>query len=167
MMHLLQHLRALAASRAALAPAAGVAAFPAASLAAAPASAAARGLRVSATRMGIGSHVSDNDPAVLELEKRRNLSKGALPGGGGVPDVEGWNEALASDSEAVVRPPRARAACKRLAEALRPGTGLQCRFVSAARPPPGAAPGWRYRRFAWRSGPSLLRLSLRFAEFGR
>jgi hypothetical protein len=132
-MRLLQHLRALAASRTALSPAAGVAALPAASLA------AARGLRASAMCLGLGSHMSDDDPAVLELEKRRNLSKGALPGGGGMPDVEGWNEALASDSEAVVRPPRARAACKRLAEALRPRTGLQCRFVSAARPPPGAA----------------------------
>ena len=111
MMRSLQHLRALAASRGALARVAGDAAFASASLAAAPASGAARGLRASAMRLGFGSHVSDNDPTVLELEKRRNLSKDStLPGGGGVPDVPGWNEALASDSEAVVRPSRTSAA---------------------------------------------------------
>jgi hypothetical protein len=106
----LQLMRALAASRAALAP---VAAGAAASLAAtrgafavAPAAAvaAARGLHGSASRLGIGSHMSDNDPVVLEKEKQRSLAKEHLPGGGGVPDVEGWSEALASDSEAVVRP---------------------------------------------------------------
>jgi hypothetical protein len=53
---------------------------------------------------GFGSHVCDNDPVVLELEKERNLhDPGSIPGRGGVPDVAGWNEKLASDSEAVVR----------------------------------------------------------------
>jgi hypothetical protein len=108
----LQLLRALAASRAALAPVAGGAAASLAgvrsafSVAPAAAVSAARGLHGSAPRLGIGSHMSDNDPVVLEKEKKRSLAKEHLPGGGGVPDVEGWSEALASDSEAVVRPAR-------------------------------------------------------------
>jgi hypothetical protein len=105
----LQLLRTLTGSRALLAAptGAGGSAAVSASLAssALPAlSAASRGLRSSAVSQGVGSHMSDNDPVVLELEKRRNLSGQPLPGGGGVPGAEGWNEALASDSEAVVRP---------------------------------------------------------------
>lgn len=106
----LQLMRALAASRAAVAPVAGGAAAllkatrVASAVAPAAAVAAARGLHGSAARLGIGSHMSDNDPVVLEKEKQRNLAKEHLPGGGGTPDAEGWNEALASDSEAVVRP---------------------------------------------------------------
>jgi len=107
----LQLLRALAASPA-LAPRAGDAAVAlcrpsSASVGGAlffAATAAARGLRGSASRLGMGLHMSDNDPVVLELEKKRNLNKAKLPAGGGMPDVQGWNEALASDSEAVVRP---------------------------------------------------------------
>lgn len=47
---------------------------------------------------GFGSHSSDNDPDVLEKEKHKNLK--------GEQDhtiVEGWNEKLASDSEAAVK----------------------------------------------------------------
>jgi len=110
-MRSLQLLNTLASSHAALAPVAGVAGV-------AGASAVARSLRSSAVRLGFGSHMSDNDPTVLELEKRRSLSKGKLPGGGGVPDVAGWNEALASDSEAVVRL-RARDAARPIIDAWR------------------------------------------------
>ena len=106
----LQLLHALAPSRAALAPVASAAASVQGASLAVPSlasAAAVRSLRCSATRLGFGSHVSDNNPFVLELEKKRNLSKDKkIPGGGGVPDVEGWNELLASDSEAVVRPRR-------------------------------------------------------------
>eukprot|EP00877_Chromochloris_zofingiensis_P014420 jgi/Chrzof1/9231/Cz03g40230.t1 len=53
--------------------------------------------------MGHGSHVSDNDPEVLEREKQRNL-KGQTPEF--VPGVPGWNPKLASDSEAAVKAER-------------------------------------------------------------
>jgi hypothetical protein len=57
---------------------------------------------------GLGSHTSDDDPAVLEREKRRNLSgetakEGECAVPGAVPGVPGWNPRLASDSEAAVR----------------------------------------------------------------
>jgi len=54
--------------------------------------------------MGFGSHGSDNDPDVLHKEKERNLSgetKHIHPG-----LEEGWNEKLASDSEAAVKAER-------------------------------------------------------------
>lgn len=45
-----------------------------------------------------GSHTSGNDPEVLEKEKKRNLR-----GEQDSPHVEGWNEDLASESEAAVK----------------------------------------------------------------
>ncbi|KAI8470385.1 MAG: hypothetical protein J3K34DRAFT_420743 [Monoraphidium minutum] len=54
--------------------------------------------------MGHGSHTSDNDPAVLAKEKQRNL-KGKTPEV--VPGAPGWNQGLASESEAVVKAERA------------------------------------------------------------
>lgn len=52
------------------------------------------------TCFGFGSHVSDNDPDVLERQKQRNL-QGKAPTT--VPNAPGWNEELASDSEAIVK----------------------------------------------------------------
>ncbi|KAK9815259.1 hypothetical protein WJX72_000798 [[Myrmecia] bisecta] len=49
--------------------------------------------------MGVGSHASDNDPEVLEREKQKNL-EGETESHPRVP--QGWNERLASDSEAAV-----------------------------------------------------------------
>ncbi|CAG8435741.1 6215_t:CDS:2 [Diversispora eburnea] len=51
----------------------------------------------------LGSHMSDNDPETLEREKKRLLSgnvKGVLR------SAPGWNEMLASDSEAVIKAER-------------------------------------------------------------
>jgi len=47
-----------------------------------------------------GSHASDNDPHVLEREKQKNLRGHDEEH---VPGVKGWNEHLASDSEAAVK----------------------------------------------------------------
>lgn len=63
---------------------------------------------------GFGSHTSDNDPDVLEREKRRNLSgetakEGQCAVPGAVPGAEGWNPRLASDSEEIVKSERAPA----------------------------------------------------------
>ncbi|CAL5219449.1 g1284 [Coccomyxa viridis] len=58
----------------------------------------------SRVQMGFGSHGSDNDPDVLDKEKEKNLSgktKHIHPG-----LEEGWNEKLASDSEAAVKAER-------------------------------------------------------------
>ncbi|CAI2174735.1 19359_t:CDS:2 [Funneliformis geosporum] len=47
-----------------------------------------------------GSHVSDNDPVILDREKKRVLNgnvKSLLK------SAPGWNEMLASDSEAMVQ----------------------------------------------------------------
>jgi hypothetical protein len=71
---------------------------------------AARPLCGDVRRYGVGSHVSDNDPEVLEAEKRRNLSQqheGSPLPPGAVPNAPGWNPKLASDSEAVVKAERA------------------------------------------------------------
>ncbi|GBF89792.1 hypothetical protein Rsub_02962 [Raphidocelis subcapitata] len=54
--------------------------------------------------MGHGSHTSDNNPEVLAKEKQRNL-EGRCPEV--VPGTPGWNPALASESEAVVKAERA------------------------------------------------------------
>ncbi|KAK9815592.1 hypothetical protein WJX72_006474 [[Myrmecia] bisecta] len=53
--------------------------------------------------MGYGSNQSDNDPDVLEREKQKNL-RGENPVH--MPGVEGWNENLASESEASVKAER-------------------------------------------------------------
>ncbi|KAL4528565.1 hypothetical protein Ndes2437A_g03127 [Nannochloris sp. 'desiccata'] len=53
---------------------------------------------------GMGSHVSDNDPEVIEKAKERHLkgkTKSHFP-----EEAPGWDEALASDSEAVVKAER-------------------------------------------------------------
>ncbi|KXS09310.1 hypothetical protein M427DRAFT_75655 [Gonapodya prolifera JEL478] len=51
----------------------------------------------------IGSHMSDNDPNVLEkAQKLRTLGKAKGP----IKHVEEWSEKLASDSEAVVKAER-------------------------------------------------------------
>eukprot|EP00884_Botryococcus_braunii_P004274 jgi/Botrbrau1/13848/Bobra.0056s0084.2 len=50
--------------------------------------------------MGHGSHASDNDPEVLQREQERNL-KGETKST--IPHAPGWNEKLASDSEAAVK----------------------------------------------------------------
>ncbi|CAG8515240.1 16233_t:CDS:2 [Funneliformis mosseae] len=51
----------------------------------------------------VGSHVYDNDPVILDREKKRLLNgnvKSLLK------SAPGWNEMLASDSEAVVKAER-------------------------------------------------------------
>ena len=53
-----------------------------------------------------GSHVSDNDPATIRREKAKSL-EGHTPTV--MPGAPGWNEKLASDSEAVVKAERAAA----------------------------------------------------------
>ena len=85
----------------------------------------ARALHASAPRLGFCSEMSDNDPLVLEREKLRNLeAPDTIPGRGGVPDVPGWNEALASDSEAVARARvRGRYARPRAPRIRAPGRG--------------------------------------------
>lgn len=56
---------------------------------------------------GFGSHKSDNDPDKLETEKRKNLkgdpTKGKEQANHPMPGAAGWNEELASDSEASVK----------------------------------------------------------------
>ncbi|EFN59345.1 hypothetical protein CHLNCDRAFT_137786 [Chlorella variabilis] len=78
-----------------------------------------RGAKQSQTRLyGFGSHVADNDPETLEKEKQKQL-KGTRPGThchplqlaagktvSHIKQVPGWNEHLASDSEAVVKAER-------------------------------------------------------------
>ncbi|KAJ3090165.1 hypothetical protein HK102_004509 [Quaeritorhiza haematococci] len=54
---------------------------------------------------GVGSHVSNNDPEVLEREKERVL-KGQVTSV--IPEATGWNEKLASDSEAIVKADRSK-----------------------------------------------------------
>lgn len=53
--------------------------------------------------MGHGSHASDNNPEIIQREKERNLTGQT---GEHVPGVPGWNEKLASDSEATVKAER-------------------------------------------------------------
>lgn len=52
--------------------------------------------------MGFGANVHENDPDVIEKEKQRNLegnkNRHSI--------VDGWNEKLASDAEAVVKADR-------------------------------------------------------------
>lgn len=61
-----------------------------------------------------GSHVSDNDPAVIEKAVRRSLA-GHVPAH--VPSAPLWSETLASDAEAVVKAERHTGA-----DAAGPGT---------------------------------------------
>ncbi|KAF6259095.1 hypothetical protein COO60DRAFT_1515372 [Scenedesmus sp. NREL 46B-D3] len=85
------------------AAAAGLAPQPNSALLAA-ASAAKRLLHRSTAVMGHGSHVSGNNPDVIEREKQRNL-QGKTPDV--IPGEPGFNPALASESEAAVRAERA------------------------------------------------------------
>ena len=59
---------------------------------------------------GFGSHKSDNDPEKIEKEKRKNLkgdpAKGKEQENHPIPGAAGWNEELASDSEAAVKADR-------------------------------------------------------------
>ena len=56
---------------------------------------------------GFGSHNSDNDPKKMEAEKQKNLkgdpAKGKEEENHHMPGAKGWNENLASDSEAAVK----------------------------------------------------------------
>lgn len=56
---------------------------------------------------GFGSHKADNDPDKLEAEKQKNLkgdpAKGKEQANHHLPGAKGWNEELASDSEASVK----------------------------------------------------------------
>lgn len=53
---------------------------------------------------GMGSHVSENDPEVIEKEKERSISKKVKSRVG--ESAPGWSELLASDSESVVKAER-------------------------------------------------------------
>ena len=96
----------------AAAPSAAAAAVTGASALSA-AAAAALAARPRLRSYGFGSHVSDNDPTILQREKERNLSgqtgkpggEGAVPGA--VENAPGWNPKLASDAESVVKAERA------------------------------------------------------------
>ena len=70
-----------------------------------------------------GSHVSDNDPAVIHAEKQRSL-EGHIPSR--VPTAPHWSERLASDSEAVVKAERhgAAAGCGPGAHPADPGADV-------------------------------------------
>ncbi|KAL4430758.1 hypothetical protein ABPG75_006014 [Micractinium tetrahymenae] len=61
---------------------------------------AAPALSRQARCFGFGSHVSDNDPEVLEKEKQRHLKGKTISH---IKQVPGWSEKLASDAEAVVK----------------------------------------------------------------
>ncbi|KAI0351729.1 hypothetical protein OH77DRAFT_1429303 [Trametes cingulata] len=62
---------------------------------------------LSATPRFYSSTMHDNDPDVLEQEKRRNLSKQQHKTSTPIPDeAPGWNENLASASEAAVKADR-------------------------------------------------------------
>lgn len=63
--------------------------------------------------MAHGSHMADNNPETFKREKERNL-KGET--GEFVPGVPGWNEKLASDSEAAVKAERSDATIEQMVE---------------------------------------------------
>ncbi|KAL6302505.1 hypothetical protein BKA93DRAFT_736672 [Sparassis latifolia] len=58
------------------------------------------------TPRSYSSTTNDNDPEVLELEKQRNLSKSQHKTSTTVENAPGWNEYLASASEAAVKADR-------------------------------------------------------------
>ena len=62
--------------------------------------------RINRTLKIKGSHVSDNDPAVLAREMTKAM-EGHTPTV--MPGTPGWNEKLSSDSEAIVKAERAAA----------------------------------------------------------
>ena len=66
-----------------------------------------RSLQSSSSGFGFGSHGTDNNPEAMEKEKRQNLKGDAAKGNNQsnkhLPGSEGWNEHMASDSEAAVK----------------------------------------------------------------
>ena len=66
-----------------------------------------RSIQTSSRVFGFGSHGTDNNPEAMEQEKRKNLEgdpkKGNKQDNHHLPGSEGWNENLASDSEAAVK----------------------------------------------------------------
>lgn len=66
-----------------------------------------RSIQTSDTVLGFGSHGTDNDPKAMEAEKQKNLKgdpkKGNEKDNHHLPGAGGWNEKLASDSEAAVK----------------------------------------------------------------
>ncbi|KAK2460309.1 hypothetical protein APHAL10511_007698 [Amanita phalloides] len=62
-----------------------------------------RRLRPSAIRHLATSTMSGNDPQILEVEKHRNLSKSQHHTSTPLSNAPGWNEALATESEAFVK----------------------------------------------------------------
>ena len=66
-----------------------------------------RSIQTSSRVFGFGSHGTDNNPEAMEKEKRKNLKgdpkKGNQEENHHLPGSEGWNEKLASDSEAAVK----------------------------------------------------------------
>ena len=66
-----------------------------------------RSLKSSSSVFGFGSHGTDNNPEAMEKEKRQNLkgdaAKGSKQSNKHLPGADGWNENLASDSEAAVK----------------------------------------------------------------
>ncbi|KAK0500432.1 hypothetical protein EDD18DRAFT_1349311 [Armillaria luteobubalina] len=59
---------------------------------------------VVSTRLGARS-MHDNDPDIIEREKHRNLSKTQHRTSTPLDNAPGWNESLATASEAFVKPP--------------------------------------------------------------
>lgn len=66
-----------------------------------------RCIQTSSNVYGFGSHGTDNNPEAMEAEKRKNLKgdpkKGNAEDNHHMPGSSGWNEKLASDSEAAVK----------------------------------------------------------------
>lgn len=66
-----------------------------------------RSIQTSSRVFGFGSHGTDNSPEAMESEKRQNLKGDPKKGSGQknkhLKGAEGWNENLASDSEAAVK----------------------------------------------------------------
>ncbi|KAI3631704.1 hypothetical protein MIR68_010177 [Amoeboaphelidium protococcarum] len=55
--------------------------------------------------LGVGSHMSDNDPEVLEKSKQRAMKKAKSSNQSGAYEDE-WDESAASESEAMVKADR-------------------------------------------------------------
>ncbi|KAH9944990.1 uncharacterized protein BXZ73DRAFT_86581 [Epithele typhae] len=60
-------------------------------------------LRSSVAPARFSSTMHDNDPEVLEAEKLRNLSRQQHKTSTPIPEAPGWNESLASASEAAIK----------------------------------------------------------------
>ncbi|KAK0217110.1 hypothetical protein IW262DRAFT_171272 [Armillaria fumosa] len=87
------------------------------------------------------SSVHGNDPAVIEREKRKSLSKGRYQTSAPINGAEGWNEFLATDSEVSVKADRDTGVSM---------TDLQEKTVSHIQcPPRRRAPG---KSVVWQGG---------------